>query len=114
MTIDVIGASSAAVEPVVDAIARTGNYPRRTRGQAQSSGNSECLFEMRVAPSATSAGARFECLATHVWRTHQIWADEYHAPATPATGSIDYFGLSARRGLVGTVTGAKLRAAATE
>jgi len=43
-------------------------------------------------------------LATHVWRTHQVWAEEYRA----------YFGLSAKRGLVGTDTSAKLRAAATE
>jgi hypothetical protein len=43
-------------------------------------------------------------LATHVWRTHEVWADEYRA----------YFGLSAKRGLVGTDTSAKLRAAATE
>ena len=43
-------------------------------------------------------------LATHVWRTHQVWADEYRA----------YFGLSAKRGLVGTDTSAKLRAAARE
>ena len=42
-------------------------------------------------------------LATHVWRTHQVWAEEYRA----------YFGLSAKRGLVGTDTSAKLRAAAT-
>ena len=43
-------------------------------------------------------------LATHVWRTHEVWADEYRA----------YFGLSAKRGLVGTDTSAKLRASATE
>jgi hypothetical protein len=43
-------------------------------------------------------------LAAHVWRTHQVWADEYRA----------YFGLSAKRGLVGTDTSAKLRTAANE
>jgi hypothetical protein len=43
-------------------------------------------------------------LATHVWRTHQVWAEEYRA----------YFGLRAKRGLVGTATSAKLRAAANE
>ncbi len=43
-------------------------------------------------------------LATHVWRTHEVWAEEYRA----------YFGLSAKRGLAGTDTSAKLRAAATE
>jgi hypothetical protein len=43
-------------------------------------------------------------LATHVWRTHQIWAEEYRA----------YFGLRAKRGLVGTDTSAKLRTAANE
>ena len=43
-------------------------------------------------------------LATHVWRTHEVWADEYRA----------YFGLRAKRGLVGTDTSAKLRAAANE
>ncbi|HLZ29452.1 MAG TPA: hypothetical protein VKV73_19215, partial [Chloroflexota bacterium] len=41
-------------------------------------------------------------LATHVWRTHEVWGDEYRA----------YFGLSAKRGLVGTDTSAKLRVAA--
>jgi hypothetical protein len=49
-------------------------------------------------------GHVFRMLATHVWRTHQVWADEYRA----------YFGLSAKRGLAGTETSAKLRAAATE
>jgi hypothetical protein len=43
-------------------------------------------------------------LATHVWRTQQVWAEEYRA----------YFGLSAKRGLVGTDTSAKLRAVTTE
>jgi hypothetical protein len=43
-------------------------------------------------------------LASHVWRTHQVWAEEYRA----------YFGLSAKRGLVGTETSAKLRAAANQ
>jgi hypothetical protein len=33
-------------------------------------------------------------LGTHVWRTHEVWADEYRA----------YFGLSAKRGLVGADT----------
>lgn len=49
-------------------------------------------------------GRMFRMLATHVWRTHQVWAEEYRA----------YFGLSAKRGLVGADTSAKLRAAATE
>jgi hypothetical protein len=43
-------------------------------------------------------------LATRVWRTHQVWAEEYRA----------YFGLRAKRGLAGTATSAKLRAAANE
>src|SRR5438128_1577862 len=49
-------------------------------------------------------GRVFRMLATHVWRTHEVWADEYRV----------YFGLSAKRGLVGADTSAKLRAAATE
>src|SRR5207302_3537857 len=49
-------------------------------------------------------GRVFRMLATHVWRTHEVWADEYRT----------YFGLSAKRGLVGTDTSAKLRAAANE
>jgi hypothetical protein len=43
-------------------------------------------------------------LATHVWRTHQAWADEYRA----------YSGLRAKRGLVRTDTSARLRAAPNE
>ena len=43
-------------------------------------------------------------LATHVWRTHEVWVDEYRA----------YFGLSAKRGLVGTDTSARLRDAANQ
>jgi hypothetical protein len=45
---------------------------------------------------------RFRILATQVWRTHQIEAEEYRS----------YFGL-AKRGLVGTDTSAKLRGVAT-
>jgi len=103
-TIVVIRAPSAAGEPAVDAIARTGNYPRWARGQVQCSQSSECWLEMPRGAECHICGRVFRMLATHVWRTHQVWADEYRA----------YFGLSAKRGLVGTDTSAKLRAAATE
>ena len=44
-------------------------------------------------------GASFRMLATHVWKAHDLWADEYRA----------LFGLSARRGLVGRQTHDRLR-----
>jgi hypothetical protein len=44
-------------------------------------------------------GRSFGMLATHVWRTHEVWAEEYRA----------YFGLSAKRGLAGLDTSARLR-----
>jgi hypothetical protein len=43
-------------------------------------------------------------LATHVWKTHGVWAYEYRA----------MFGLRASRGLVGGETRARLREVATE
>jgi len=49
-------------------------------------------------------GRRFRMLATHVWKTHGVWADEYRA----------MFGLSASRGLVGGETHARLREVASE
>ena len=49
-------------------------------------------------------GAAFRMLATHVWKAHGLWADEYRA----------LFGLSARRGLVGRHTHDRLRAIAAQ
>src|SRR5262249_18812605 len=49
-------------------------------------------------------GRVFRMLATPVWRTHEVGGEEYGG----------YFGLSARSGLGGPDTSAKLRAAATE
>jgi hypothetical protein len=49
-------------------------------------------------------GASFRMLATHVWKTHDLWADEYRA----------LFGLRARHGLVGQQTHDRLRASAIQ
>jgi hypothetical protein len=74
----------------------TGSWPGAVFGQlgvlARDARGAECHICGRV----------FRMLATHVWRTHQLWADEYRA----------YFGLGAKRGLAGYDTSAKLRAAA--
>ena len=56
-----IRAASAAVEPAVEAIARTGDYPRWARGQVPSRGSSGCFREMPEALSAASEPACFEC-----------------------------------------------------
>ncbi len=49
-------------------------------------------------------GASFRMLATHVWKAHDLWADEYRA----------LFGLSAGRGLIGRQTQDRLHAIAVQ